>query len=111
MERLRQHGGFFNPDRIVIAKPGEYCSETFIVLKVVSNEAEGLSFKQYVYTRIFRFMVLLRTVSQDITRDNYRWVPDLGDYSKSWTDEELYQMFGLTKQEQAYIESKIKELK
>jgi site-specific DNA-methyltransferase (adenine-specific) len=56
-------------------------------------------------------MVLLRTVSQDITRDNYRWVPDLGDYSKSWTDEELYQMFGLTKQEQAYIESKIKELK
>lgn len=103
-------GGFFNDKRIIIAKPGEYCTETFIVLKALKTEKEANNFISYIKTRFFRFMLRMRTVSQDITRQNYKWVPDLQDYSKSWTDEELYKMFGLTRQEKKYIENKIKEI-
>ena len=96
---------------VQIAKPNEYCCETFIVLRSVESELDAKHLVAYIFTRFFRFMLRMRIVSQDCTRDNYRWVPDLADYSKSWTDAELYKMFGLTRQEQAYIQSKIKELK
>ena len=103
-------GVFFGQRSIVIAKPGEYCTETFIVLHAFSREVEAKNFTSYLNTRFFRFMLRMRMVSQHITRECYKWVPDLGDYSKPWTDVELYKMFRLTKQERDYIESKIKEL-
>ena len=53
----------------------------------------------------------MRVISQDITRDNYKWVPDVEDYSTTWTDAELYKKFELTRQEKEYIEMTIQELK
>jgi len=102
---------FFNDRNVIIAKPGEYCTETYIVLKALKTEKEANNFVSYIKTRFFRFMLRMRVISQDITREKYAWVPDLKDYSKPWTDEELYEMFHLTRHERAYIESKIKELK
>ena len=36
-------------------------------------------------------------------------MPDL-DWTRGWTDEELYEQFGLTEAEIAVIEAKIKEM-
>lgn len=102
---------FFNDNNVIIAKPGECCTETYIVLKTLKSEKEAKYFVSYLRTIFFRFMLRIRVVSQDITRETYNWVPDLEDYSKPWTDKELYEKFGLNEEEQAYIESKIKELK
>lgn len=101
---------FFNDRNVVVAKPGEYCAETYIVLKSFDNKKQSENFVSYLKTRFFRFMLRMRVVSQHITREKYNWVPDLEDYSSPWTDEELYDMFNLTRQEQSYIESKIKPL-
>jgi site-specific DNA-methyltransferase (adenine-specific) len=65
--------------------------------------------ESYVQTRLFRFLVWLRKVSQHATRSTYRWVPQQS-WDRTWTDDELYNKYGITKDEQAYIASIIREV-
>jgi len=95
---------------LIVAKPGECCSETYLVLGSFRTEKDANNFLAYVKTKFFRFMLLLRVVSQDIPSDRYAWVPDLGNYSKAWTDKDLYAHFELTKKEIEHIEKSIKSL-
>lgn len=98
-------------DRILIeAAPGEACTETYIVLRSFSSKPELDNFKAYVKTRFFRFMLLLRVVSQHITSGSYLWVPDLGSYVNLVTDADLYTMFGISPAHVAHIEATIKEI-
>ena len=48
-------------------------------------------------------------MSQHITKNSFSFVPQQ-DFSKPWTDEELYQKYGLTEEEIAFIESMIKPM-
>lgn len=102
--------GFFNDNNIIIAEPNEICTETYIVVNSFDTETEATNFSSYMKTKLFRFMLRMRVISQDVTRENYNWVPDMEDYTKEYTDEYLYKTFGLNKEEIAYIESKIKEI-
>jgi hypothetical protein len=54
-------------------------------------------------------MVSIKKKTQNSTRDSYQLVP-LQDWSKPWTDEELYKKYDLSKDEIAYIESMIKPM-
>ena len=47
--------------------------------------------------------------SQDISADKFQFVP-LQDFSKPWTDEELYKKYGLTDEEIKFIESMIRPM-
>lgn len=42
-------------------------------------------------------------------RDKYALVP-MQDFSKTWTDEELYKKYGLTPDEIAFIESMVRPM-
>ena len=44
-----------------------------------------------------------------ITKDNFKFVPNL-TYEKSWSDKELYEMYGLDETEIKDIESLIREM-
>lgn len=63
----------------------------------------------YISTKFFRFMVLLRKNTQNAAKGVYRLVP-MQDFSKPWTDEELYAKYGLTEEEIAFIDSMIKPM-
>ena len=54
-------------------------------------------------------MVLQKKNSQDAMRGVYEFVP-MQDFSKPWTDEELYTKYGLTDEEIDFIESMIKPM-
>ena len=60
-------------------------------------------------TKFFRFMVLLLKNTQHATKAVYQLVP-MQDFSKPWTDEELYAKYGLTDEEINFIESMIKPM-
>ena len=47
--------------------------------------------------------------SQDLSREKFQFVP-IQDFSKPWTDAELYAKYKLTKDEIAFIESMIKPM-
>lgn len=63
----------------------------------------------YISTRFFRFLVMLKKPSQHATSKVYTFVP-IQDFSKPWTDEELYVKYDLTNEEIAFIESMIKPM-
>jgi site-specific DNA-methyltransferase (adenine-specific) len=60
-------------------------------------------------TKFFRFLVLLKKNTQHATRTVYEYVP-MQDFSKPWTDEELYKKYDLTEEETAFIDSLIKPM-
>lgn len=99
--------GFYYDGNTKIVPPGTCCTESFIVLFSSDKEEEVYSFKTYLYTKTVRFLLLQCVVSQDITREKYRFVPDLGNYSGVYTDEKLRTLWGITDDEWAFIDSKI----
>lgn len=99
---------FFSPGNLILAAPGECCSQTYLVINSFASEQEALNFKEYMLTKFFRFMLLMRVVSQDVMSEKYSWVPDLGSYTTAPTDEQLFKMFGLSNKEIEYINSRIK---
>lgn len=99
---------------LVIGKPfvapaGSCCTETYIVVRVVDNEEEAKNIISYMTTKFFRFLVLLKKNTQHATRTVYEYVP-LQDFKKSWTDEELYEKYGINESEIAFINSMIKPM-
>ena len=63
----------------------------------------------YMATKLFRFLVLIKKNTQNAPRGVYEFVP-LQDFSKPWTDEELYKKYNLTQEEIDFIESMIKPM-
>ena len=45
----------------------------------------------------------------DISREKFRFVP-IQDFSEEWTDEKLYEKYGLTQDEIDFIESMIRPM-
>ena len=90
--------------RPTIAEPGSACTETYLVIGDFDSEIQANSLSSYLQTRFVRFLASLRKISQNITRDTYRFVP-IEAWDRTWTDGELYAKYGLTDEEIAFIES------
>ncbi len=64
----------------------------------------------FIYSRFVRFLVLVGLTTQSIlTPETWRFVPDPGSFDHIFTDEELYEKYGLTQDEINIIESVIKK--
>lgn len=92
----------------VVAGPGTACTETYLVIGLCDSEAEARNLASYMRTRFVRFLVSLRKITQNITRDSYRFVPDL-PMDRAWTDQDLYKRYGLNRGQVEFIESMIAE--
>ena len=106
-----------NPGSIIIGKPkisepGSCSSNTYVVAlnpERKMSEKEAKNMLDYMKTKFFRFLVATKTTTQSMSLPAYTFVP-LQDFSKPWTDEELYAKYGLTDEEVAFIESMIKPM-
>jgi site-specific DNA-methyltransferase (adenine-specific) len=92
----------------VIAAPGSACTETYLVIGVCKSETEARNLAAYMRTRFVRFLVSLRKITQNITRDSYRFVPLL-PMNRLWTDKVLFERYEITSKQVAFIESLIAE--
>lgn len=98
---------FYHEGNIRIAKPGEVCSETYIVAHYADSESEILSFKSYLKTRIFRFLLIQNVISQNVTRGCFFFVPDVVDYSLMYDDQILRERWGIDDEEWSFVCEKI----
>lgn len=92
-----------------IGGPGTASSWTYMHIGPFKNQKQARNAISYIATRFFRFLVLLHKPTQDATRSVYTFVP-VQDFSKPWTDEMLYQKYGITDDEIAFIESMIRPM-
>lgn len=99
--------GFYYDGNTRIAKPGECCTESWIVAGAFDTEEEVLAYKSYIFTKIVRFLLLQTVVSQDVTKKNFCFIPDLETYQGQYTDKMLCKMWGISEKEWSYIDSRI----
>jgi len=92
----------------LIAASPSVCTQTYLFFYVGSKK-KAQSLNSYLRTRFFRFLVSLRKITQDATRSTYTWVPQQR-WDRTWTDDELYKKYRLTKDDIAFIESRIRPM-
>ena len=95
-------------------EPDSICSQTYRVIgydpvkhNFTKEECENII--SYIKTKFFRYLVSIKKKTQNGPRGVYQFVP-LQDFSKPWTDEELYAKYNLTQEEIDFIESMIKPM-
>lgn len=89
-----------------IASSPSVCTQTYLFF-YVRSEREAESLASYLRTRLVRFLISLRKITQHATRSTYSWVP-AQTWDRPWNDEMLMKMYGITKGEMAFIESRIR---
>ena len=101
------------PHRILstpfIGEPGSICSETYLCIGPLDSKSEAESLLSYLTCRLTRLLILLHKPSQDTTRKVYTFVPTQ-DWTKQWTDADLYAKYGLTVSEIAFIEKIVRPM-
>ena len=104
--------GYPIPARILgkseIGIPNTICTETFLRIGPFESRQETENVKSYIETKFFRALVGARK-NKNMTQSTYSFVP-LQDFSKPWTDEELYKKYNLTQEEIDFIELMIKPM-
>ena len=101
------------PHRILstpfIGEPGSICSETYLCIGPFDSKSEAESVLSYLTCRLTRLLILLHKPSQDTTRKVYTFVPTQ-DWTKQWTDADLYAKYNLTESEIAFIEQIVRPM-
>ncbi|MBE2187328.1 MAG: Eco57I restriction-modification methylase domain-containing protein [Rhodothermales bacterium] len=90
----------------IVAGPGTACTETYLVIGICDSENEAINLANYMRTRFVRFLVSLRKITQNITKDSYNFVPLL-TMKISWNDNELIERYGISNNEFEFIKSVI----
>ena len=95
--------------RPFLGEPGSVSTETYICAGPLASEAEAANIATYISCKLTRFLVMLHKPAQDATRKVYTFVPTQ-DFTKSWTDQELYKKYRLSQDEINFIESVIRPM-
>ena len=95
------------------------CYETYLVVGTFENASEANNAMKYMQTKFFHLLVAVLKNTQNAMQGAYKYVPlqnftsesDI-DWSKSVADidKQLYAKYGLTPEEIAFIESKVKSM-
>lgn len=102
--------GFYYDGNTKISKPGEICTESWLVAFASSSKKQVENFKSYLLTKIVRFLLLQTVVSQHVTRDKFAFIPHLETYDKQYTDEILRERWNIKDEEWDFIDLKIRDI-
>lgn len=94
---------------LIVLEPKAICTDSYIIIGKFDNQKDADNLRIYLRSKFARFLLLLSVSSINLSKDKFQFVP-LQDWSKPWTDAELYRKYHLTKEEIDYIESMIKPM-
>lgn len=97
------------PSTMRVMMPGEICAETYQCIGHYSSKEKAENLKTYLSTIFVRFLMFQAITGIMVNRDSFLFVP-LQDFSHPWTDAMLYEKYGLTEDEIAFIESMIRPM-
>ena len=101
------------PHRILstpfLGEPGSISSWTYMYIGPFGSKREAESVLSYLSCRLTRLLILLHKPSQDTTKRVYTFVP-VQDWNQTWTDELLYERYGLSDEEVAFIERVVRPM-
>ena len=92
-----------------IANPPSASTMTYLVIGAYNNEKEAKNLELYLRTRLVRFLIFLKKTTHHLSKDKFSFIPLL-PMNQEWTDEKLFERYGITPAEQEYIKSMVKEM-
>ena len=95
--------------KVRVLQPGEVMTETYLLLAATQAIEEANNIADYYRTKLVRLLISLSLSGMNITKDNFVFVPN-EDFSRHWTDTDLYERYGLSSDEINYVESMIKPM-
>ena len=93
-----------------ISEPGSVVTESYVVVASFKQEQFARNCLSYLKTKFFRILCQVTIVSPDVSARTFDLVP-IQDFSRPWTDDDLYKKYGLEDDEITFIESNIKSMK
>jgi adenine-specific DNA methylase len=101
------------PHRIIstpfLGEPGTISTETYLLIGPVESRKQAESILSYLSCRLVRFLILLHKPSHNTTRKVYTFVPTQ-KWNRQWTDEDLYDKYGITDNEIGFIDSMVRPM-
>lgn len=95
--------------KLQLLEPTEICTFSYFIIGNFKEKFSAKNLMNYLTTKFVRFLLLQAITSINISKDKFCFVP-IQDFSKPWTDEELYKKYNLTQEEIEFIESMIKPM-
>ena len=92
-----------------VGEPGSISSETYLCIGPFESKSEVESALSYLSCRLTRLLILLHKPSQDTTRKVYTFVPTQ-EWTRRWTDEDLYAKYDISASEIAFIEQVVRPM-
>ncbi|MCW8444193.1 Eco57I restriction-modification methylase domain-containing protein [Fluoribacter gormanii] len=96
----------YKPDQVFILNKGQICTETYMVIDSFYNQKDALKLLNYLRSDFVRFLVSVKKITQDITKETWCLVPDISEIQSTQSDE-LYKFYNLDQDEINYIKSKV----
>ncbi len=93
-----------------IINPDEVCTITYFVIGSTTTLDEAQNLLSLVKTKFFRYLVMITISGMNLSQRNFRFIPQIKDFTHPWTDKELYKKYSLTPEEIDYIEKTIKPM-
>lgn len=101
------------PHRIIstpfLGEPEMISSETYLCIGPLDSQAQAENVLSYLSCRLTRLLILLHKPSQHVTKSVYSFVP-VQDWSRRWTDADLYEKYKITDDEIGFIESVVRPM-
>ena len=97
------------PPGYIKAFKNELCTETFLVIGPFNSEKEMNHCASYMDTLFFKFLLFLGHGTMQVNQSVFGLIP-LQDFTRHWTDADLYAKYHLTDEEIQFIESMIKPM-
>lgn len=101
--------GYRVTSTLQVLSPGSVFTDSYLLLAAFDSKTEAIHFAEYMCLRFPRFLLHETYSSMNISKQNFRFVPFL-DYSKEWTDKELFKRYGCNEEEISMIESIIRPM-
>ena len=89
-----------------ILNKGKVCTHSFVCLQSFKTKKEAEKFLYFVRTNFVRFLIGIRKPTQDLSKNNFSFVPKL-NFSIS-SEKEIFDYFRITESEKEYIKNKLK---
>lgn len=90
----------------ILGEPNSISTETYIMNGPWKSKEEAENVITYINTKFFHFLLGIKKITQHTTGKVYEFIP-MQDFSKSWTDAELYKKYNLTEDEIQFIEESV----
>ena len=95
--------------RIEVMPRGSVSTDSYLIVGPFQTKSEATNASAYLKTRFVRFLVSSVLLTQNISRGMFSFVPAL-DFSRKWTDEDLYKRYRMSDEQKQVIEATVRLL-